>query len=105
MSYDKLSEAERASVESRLVKSQDEAEFVLKTFQSVVAQLQNNKELERLSEQAAERASSAESSVSELLQAFLPADCFRRQRPLDNQPSRNLLEVDGKAPASHLILC
>ena len=55
--YDKLvGEAERASVESRFVKSQDEAEFVLETFQSVVAQLQEQrKELERLSEQAAER--------------------------------------------------
>ena len=72
--YDKLvGEAERASVESRFVKSQDEAEFVLETFQSVVAQLQEQrKELERLSEQAAERASSAE-KFSERIVASLPS--------------------------------
>src|SRR2546423_6408207 len=56
-----LGEAERASVTDQVLKSQDEAEFVLETFQSVVAQLQEQrKELEQLSAEARERANSAE---------------------------------------------
>src|SRR5215213_11236404 len=44
-----VGEAQRASAD-QLLKSQDEAEFVLETFQSVVAQLQEQrKELEQLS--------------------------------------------------------
>src|ERR1043165_8092412 len=35
-----LGEAQRASAANELLKSQDEAEFVLETFQSVVSQLQ-----------------------------------------------------------------
>ena len=35
-----VGEAERASVQASILKSQDEAEFVLETFQSVVSQLQ-----------------------------------------------------------------
>jgi len=100
--YDKLvGEAERASVESRFVKSQDEAEFVLETFQSVVAQLQEQrKELERLSEQAAERASSAE-KFSERIVASLPSGLIAFDGNglsiTINPPGRTLLEVDGKA--------
>src|SRR3546814_490351 len=55
--YRKLvGEAERASADS-LYQAQDEAEFVLQTFQSVVAQLDSQrKELQELSELASERA-------------------------------------------------
>ena len=100
--YHKLiGEAERASVESRLVKSKDEAEFVLETFQSVVAQLQEKrKELERLSEQATERASSAE-KFSERIVASIPSGLIAFDGSgisiAINPPGRNLLEVDGKA--------
>src|SRR4030095_10801888 len=100
--YQKLiGEAERASVQSQLQKSQDEAEFVLETFQSVVAQLQEQrKELERLSEQARERASSAE-KFSERIVASLPAgwiafDGSGRSMAI-TPPGRTLLEVDGNA--------
>src|SRR6185436_13174767 len=56
-----LGEAQRASAANELLKSQDEAEFVLETFQSVVSQLQEQrKELEQLSAEARERATSAE---------------------------------------------
>src|ERR1700704_4419841 len=42
--YDQLlGEAERASIDSQILTSHDEAEFVLETFQSVVAQLQEQR--------------------------------------------------------------
>src|SRR5215207_2471104 len=56
-----VGEAQRASVSDQALKSQDEAEFVLETFQSVVAQLQEQRKvLEQLSADARERANSAE---------------------------------------------
>ena len=55
-----IGEAKRAPV-AHSGKAENEAAFVLETFQSVVAQLQEQqKELQRLSEQASERADSAE---------------------------------------------
>ena len=94
-----VDEAERASVKSHLLKSQDEAEFVLETFQSVVAQLQvQRQELERLSEQARERASSAE-KFSERIIASLPSGLVAFDGDglaiAINTPGRTLLEVDG----------
>ncbi len=54
-------------------KSRDEAEFVLETFQSVVAQLQEQrKALEQLSSQASKRADSAE-RFSERIVASVPS--------------------------------
>ena len=100
--YQKLvGEAERASVQHHLKNSQDEAEFVLETFQSVVAQLQEQRtELERLSEQASERASSAE-KFSERIVASLPSGLIAFDGAGNamaiNIPGRNLLEVDGTA--------
>lgn len=100
--YQKLvGEAERASVETQLLKSKDEAEFVLETFQSVVAQLQEQRqELERLSLQARERASSAE-KFSERIVASLPSGLIAFDGTglsmAINQPGRALLELDGKA--------
>jgi len=100
--YQKLvGEAERASVQHHLKNSQDEAEFVLETFQSVVAQLQEQRtELERLSEQASERASSAE-KFSERIVASLPSGLIAFDGTGNamaiNIPGRNLLEVDGTA--------
>ena len=66
-----ISEAERAPV-VHSTKSQNEAAFVLETFQSVVAQLQDQqKELERLTAEASKRADSAE-LFSERIVASMP---------------------------------
>ncbi|HEX5964535.1 MAG TPA: hypothetical protein VFY51_01340, partial [Pyrinomonadaceae bacterium] len=99
--YHKLvGEAERASVASQMLKSQDEAEFVLETFQSVVAQLQEQrKELEKLSAEARERATSAE-KFSERIVASLPSGLLafdaRGLSMVVNAPGRALLELEGK---------
>ncbi|HEY8224017.1 MAG TPA: ATP-binding protein [Pyrinomonadaceae bacterium] len=96
-----VGEAERASVQAQMRKSQDEAEFVLETFQSVVGQLQEQrKELEKLSLQARERASSAE-KFSERIVASLPSgliafDANGRSMAI-NIPGQTLLEIDGQA--------
>ena len=95
-----VGEAQRASVASQMLKSQDEAEFVLETFQSVVAQLQEQrKELEQLSVEARERATSAE-KFSERIVASLPSgllafDADGRSMVV-NAPGRTLLEVKGQ---------
>lgn len=66
-----VGEAERAPV-THSGKPQNEAAFVLETFQSVVAQLQSQqKELERLTAQASQRADSAE-RFSERIVASMP---------------------------------
>ena len=96
-----VGEAERASVQSQLLKSQDEAEFVLETFQSVVAQLQEQRQaLERLSEQARERADSAE-KFSERIVASLPSGLIAfdgsGHSMAINPPGRALLEINGTA--------
>ena len=96
-----VGEAERASVQSQLLKSQDEAEFVLETFQSVVAQLQEQRQaLERLSEQARERADSAE-KFSERIVASLPSGLIAfdgsGHSMAINPPGRALLEINGAA--------
>jgi len=100
--YQKLvGEAQRASVAEQTLKSQDEAEFVLETFQSVVAQLQEQrKALEQLSAEARERASSAE-KFSERIVASLPSGLIAfdgaGMSMVINTPGRTLLEVDGRA--------
>lgn len=96
-----VGEAQRASIPDQMLKSRDEAEFVLETFQSVVAQLQEQrKELEQLSAEARERASSAE-KFSERIVASLPSgliafDGAGRSMAI-NTPGRTLLEADGRA--------
>lgn len=92
-----IDEAERASVANQVLKSQDEAEFVLETFQSVVGQLQEQrKALEELSAQARERASSAE-KFSERIVASLPSALIAFDGAgvsmAINPPGRTLLEV------------
>ncbi|MBA3514828.1 MAG: hypothetical protein H0T77_10675 [Pyrinomonadaceae bacterium] len=96
-----LGEAERAPIESRSRKSRDEGEFVLETFQSVVAQLQTQrKELEQLSAQASERADSAvrfsERIVASVPSALVAFDSSGRSMVI-NAPGRALLEFEGKA--------
>ena len=96
-----VGEAQRASTASVALKSQDEAEFVLETFQSVVAQLQEQrKELEHLSAEASERAMSAE-KFSERIVASLPSGLLAFDAAglsmVVNTPGRTLLGVDGRA--------
>lgn len=97
--YHKLvGEAQRASAVNELMKSHDEAEFVLETFQSVVAQLQEQrKELELLSAEARERASSAE-KFSERIVASLPSGLIAfdgaGSSMVINTPGRTLLSLD-----------
>jgi signal transduction histidine kinase len=99
--HDLIGEAQRANVADQMLKSQDEAEFVLETFQSVVAQLQEQrKELEQLSAEARERANSAE-KFSERIVASLPSGLIAFDGAglsmAINTPGRTLLEVNGSA--------
>jgi signal transduction histidine kinase len=96
-----VGEANKAAVESRAPKSRDEAEFVLETFQSVVAQLQEQrKALEQLSNQASQRADSAE-RFSERIVASVPSALIAfdgaGQTMVINGPGRLLLGIDGSA--------
>lgn len=96
-----IGEAQRATAAEQMLKSQDEAEFVLETFQSVVGQLQEQrKELEQLSAEARERANSAE-KFSERIVASLPSGLLAFDGAglsmAINTPGRTLLEVDGRA--------
>ena len=105
-----VGEAERAPVAARGRKSGNEGEFVLETFQSVVAQLQEQRnELERLTAQAGERADSAV-RFSERIVASVPSGLIafdgNGQSTVINVPGRALLGVDGKAlgqPAGMLL--
>ncbi len=97
-----VDEAERAPVASPArERTQDETEFVLETFQEVVAQLRSKqKELERLSAQASARAESAE-RFSERIVASLPSGLLafdaEGRATVVNQPARSILELDGAA--------
>ncbi len=93
-----LGEAERVSLEPQVQHSKDEAEFVLETFQSVLAQLDvQRKELKKLSEQARERADSAE-RFSERIVASVPSGLIAfdgaGKSTVINAPGRAILEVD-----------
>jgi nitrogen fixation/metabolism regulation signal transduction histidine kinase len=97
-----VDEAERAPVEpSKRGRERDESEFVLETFQEVVAQLRaKQRELERLSARAAERAATAE-QFSERVVASLPSGLVAFNSEGDatvvNAPARALLGV-GHGP-------
>src|SRR5262249_14801504 len=95
-----VGEAQRAPV-AGTIKSKDEAQFVLETFQTVVSQLQaQQKELERLNAAAAERADSAQ-RFSERVVASVPSGLVAfaadRRSMVLNAPGRALLRVDGQA--------
>ncbi|HEX8719856.1 MAG TPA: ATP-binding protein [Pyrinomonadaceae bacterium] len=95
-----VDEAARAPVESAARHaSRDESEFVLETFQEVVAQLRaKQRELERLSARAAERAATAE-QFSERVVASLPSGLVafnsEGRATVVNAPARALLGLDG----------
>ena len=105
-----VGEAEKASLTAPARRSQDEGEFVLETFQSVVAQLQKQREvLEELRTEASKRAASAE-RFSERIVASVPSGLIAfdggGRSMVINAPARALLEVGGDAlgqPASVLL--
>lgn len=95
-----VGEAKRAPVALRSAKANDEAAFVLETFQSVVAKLQaQQRELERLTEQASQRAYSAE-QFNERIVASVPAALIafdsKGEATAMNAPARLLLDVNGE---------
>jgi len=96
-----VGEAKRAPIESELRKSKDEGEFVLETFQSVVAKLQQQrKELEHLTALASERADSAE-KFSERIVASMPSGLIAFDGNglsiVINAPGRALIDFEGDA--------
>ena len=99
-----VGEAERAPVALPSGSARNEAEFVLETFQSVVARLQaQQRELEALSAQASARAASAE-KFSERVIASVPSGLIAfdasGQATVLNAPARALIEADGEDAAA-----
>jgi len=99
-----VGEAKRAPV-VHSGKSQNEAAFVLETFQSVIGQLQSQQqELERLTAQASQRADSAE-RFSERIVASMPTGLIafdpNGQATVMNLPARTLLANPKLAEGEH----
>ena len=82
-----VGEAQRATVTKQMNKSQDEAEFVLETFQSVVAELQEQRN-------SAEKFS--EHIIAGLPSGLIAFDAAGLSMAI-NTPGRMLLQVDGEA--------
>jgi len=100
-----VGEAERAPVAARPKGARDEAEFVLETFQAVVAQLRaQQRELEKLSAQASARAASAE-MFNERVVASVPSGLVAFDASglatIVNPPARGLLETEADAVGQH----
>ena len=99
-----ISEAERVPV-ARSGKTQNEAAFVLETFQSVVAQLQaQQQELERLTAEASQRADSAE-LFSERIVASMPTGLIAfdlsGKATVANAPAHVLFDAGTKLEGEH----
>jgi signal transduction histidine kinase len=99
-----VGEAERAPV-THSGKPQNEAAFVLETFQSVVAQLQSQQqELERLSAQASQRADSAE-RFSERIVASMPTGLIAfdlsGKATVANPPAHALFDHHAQLEGEH----
>jgi len=99
-----IGEAQRAPV-AHSGKRQNEAAFVLETFQSVIAQLQEQqKELQRLNEQASQRADSAE-AFSDRIVASMPTGLLAFDASgyatVSNGPARDLFHNSRIAPGQH----
>lgn len=99
-----VSEAERLPG-ARTGKTQNEAAFVLQTFQSVVAQLQaQQQELERLTAEASQRADSAE-LFSERIVASMPTGLIAfdlsGKATVVNGPARALFEAGTTLEGNH----
>ncbi|MBA2733915.1 MAG: PAS domain-containing protein [Acidobacteria bacterium] len=94
-----VGEAERAPVAARATKPRDEGQFVLETFQTIVAQLQaQQRELEALSARDRARAASAE-RFSERIVASVPSGLIAFDAnglaTVVNAPARALVEAEG----------
>src|SRR5919206_456814 len=95
-----VDEAERAPLStSARVRARDESEFVLETFQGVVAELRAKQgELERMGARAAERAATAE-QFGERVVASLPSGLLafgpEGRATVVNTPARTLLGLEG----------
>jgi nitrogen fixation/metabolism regulation signal transduction histidine kinase len=101
-----VSEAERAPVAAQPKGARNEEEFALETFQGVVAQLRaQQRELEKLSEQASARAASAE-MFNERVVASVPSGLVAFDAgglaTVINPPARALLEIESSADRQHL---
>src|SRR5258707_8394367 len=99
-----VGEARRAPVEHSST-IQNEAEFVLETFQNVIAQLQSQQqELQRLTEQASERADSAE-RFSDRIVASMPTGLIAfdstGHATVINGPARSLFQTEANTPGEH----
>ena len=99
-----IGEAKRAPV-AHSGRAQNEAAFVLETFQSVIARLQTQQqELERLSAQASQRADSAE-MFSERIVASMPTGLIAfdssGRATVVNGPARALFDDDLRAPGQN----
>ena len=99
-----IGEAKRAPV-AHTGKAENEAAFVLETFQSVVAQLQQQQqELQRLSEQASERADSAE-RFNDRIVASMPTGLIAfdatGNATVINQPAQMLFNKSASATGDH----
>src|SRR5467141_2091129 len=99
-----VGEAKRAPV-THSGKTQNEAAFVLETFQSVIAQLQDQQEeLKRLSDQASQRADSAE-RFSDRIVASMPTGLIAfdatGHTTVTNGPLRVLLENELGVASEH----
>ena len=99
-----IGEAKRAPV-AHTGKAENEAAFVLETFHSVVAQLQEQqKELQRLSEQASERAESAE-RFNDRIVASMPTGLIAFDATgaatVINQPAQALFKKGTSATGDH----
>src|SRR5712692_11941043 len=99
-----LGEARRAPVEHSGA-IQNEAEFVLETFQNVIAQLQSQQqELQRLTEQASERADSAQ-RFSDRIVASMPTGLIAfdssGHATVINGPARSLFQTEANTPGEH----
>ncbi|HEY0004728.1 MAG TPA: ATP-binding protein [Pyrinomonadaceae bacterium] len=105
--YDQLvGEAQRAPIAMPPDKARNEAEFVLQTFQTVVAQLQaQQRELEALSAQQSARAASAE-KFGERIVASVPSGLIAfdssGRATVVNAPARHLIEADVEAEGQHV---
>lgn len=100
-----VDEAERAQVSTNPKSGQDETQFVLETFQGVVAQLRaQQKELERLGAAATRRAVSAE-QFSHRVVASLPSGLLafdsNGRATVVNEPARSLLAFDTEPAGEH----
>jgi len=99
-----ISEAERAPI-THSGKTQNEAAFVLETFQSVVAQLQTQQqELERLTAEASQRADSAE-LFNERIVASMPTGLIAfdlsGKATVANTPAHALFDANSQMEGEH----